>query len=457
MPAIDRPRGQPANQSSALVERMIARVDEIHKRQQLYLWGGGHGSFNDPNGYDCSGFVSSVLNAGGLLTSPQTTTGLNVWGKAGEGKEFTVWVNEIPGNPSDSHAFMTFEMDGGRKFAESGGSGNKLIPVGWREARSTNGFSPRTGSDEESATPGTPEGGVDLRTVEKLSKSTAFVTYIDLPGLFNNVESLALRGKKSLMNDQPLFPFVQQLAQACLRNIQSLPNGDFFAFYPDYFGGQNHRTPYWDIEDIEILSGQVDLTDDALATHVYVVGDIAGLYDGVNMFDRVQTNGIVTVFDAFAAGFMNPKDENAVQIGEDGDKPDEPPVSLDSPTLAEKHKAIAFLRKYGARPHFEEAPMVRSPYYETFLAYQKFSLMWSQQFNADFSLTFMPEIYPGGIVRFPQHDLQMYVDEVTHTFDYETGFETQVKFVAPADAKMGTRQNASAGMVRAGVLSTQAD
>lgn len=311
-----------------------------------------------------------------------------------------------------------------------------------------------------SSAPG-DDGGVDLETIEKISKATAFATYFNYPGLFETTESLALRGHKSLMNDQPLLPFVQQLSQACLRSFQSLPNGDFFAFYPDYFGGQNHRTPYWDIEDIEILTGEINLTDDNLATHVYTVGDIVGLYDGVTMFDRAQTSGVVSVFNAFMADFMNPEayaasvknseDKNG-QDGEDAKDENASEVPANS-SLADKAKAISFLRKYGARPHYEEAPMVRSGYYETFLAYQKFMLMWSRQFNADFSFTFMPEVFPGGIIRFPQHDLQMYVEEVTHNFDYETGFETHVKFIAPADAKLGARQNTNAGMIRAGALS----
>jgi cell wall-associated NlpC family hydrolase len=37
-----------------------------------YVWGGGHESFKSA-GYDCSGFVSAVLHAGGYLKTPQTT------------------------------------------------------------------------------------------------------------------------------------------------------------------------------------------------------------------------------------------------------------------------------------------------------------------------------------------------------------------------------------------------
>ena len=38
----------------------------------------------------------------------------------------------------------------------------------------------------------------------------------------------------------------------------------------------------------------------------------------------------------------------------------------------------------------------------------------------------------GGIVAFPQHNLQMYVQSVTHTWDYSSGFDTQAELMAPA-------------------------
>ncbi len=35
-----------------------------------YVWGGGHNGWGPQTGYDCSGFVSAVLHAGGYLSSP---------------------------------------------------------------------------------------------------------------------------------------------------------------------------------------------------------------------------------------------------------------------------------------------------------------------------------------------------------------------------------------------------
>lgn len=305
-------------------------------------------------------------------------------------------------------------------------------PTSWVRAAMSGEQAPTTGG--EGAGGGEDGGGPSAEDAERFGKAAAFSAYMELPGLFDTFESFALSGEKSLMNDKPLLPFVQQLCKASLRSFQSMPNGNFYAFCPDYFGGLNHRNPYWVIEDIEIIDGQINLSDDALATHVYVVGDIAGFFDGVDVFDRAQTGGVVTIFNAFLADFLN--------------KPRKT-VGSDIRTLKERDQAIDFIKKYGARPYYDEAPMVRSPFYEMFLAYQTFCLMWSRQFLSTFTLTFMPELYPGGIVALPNHGIQMYVDEVSHLFDYETGFQTIVNFSAPAALPSSGRQTVHGGMIRA--------
>jgi hypothetical protein len=40
-------------------------------------------------------------------------------------------------------------------------------------------------------------------------------------------------------------------------------------------------------------------------------------------------------------------------------------------------EAIEFVKRYGARPLVTNFPMVRSPLYEMFLAYQQFMLAWA--------------------------------------------------------------------------------
>jgi hypothetical protein len=77
-----------------------------------------------------------------------------------------------------------------------------------------------------------------------------------------------------------------------------------------------------------------------------------------------------------------------------------------------------------------------------FLAYQKFLLAWSRQFLTPFTFTFMPELFPGGKVGFPDHALQMYIEEVTHEWDYESGFMTQANLSAPAVFETGSNNEA---------------
>jgi hypothetical protein len=79
------------------VQRAIAAANRIHTRP--YIWGGGHRSFKS-KGYDCSGSVSYVLHAAGLLSSPEVSGSLAAWGAPGMGSWITVYANR-------THAWMT--------------------------------------------------------------------------------------------------------------------------------------------------------------------------------------------------------------------------------------------------------------------------------------------------------------------------------------------------------------
>lgn len=126
--------------ASRAVVKAYNRANAIDAKDQGYKWGGGHGSFNDSGGYDCSGFVSSCLHAAGLLNEPQATGGLDGWGESGRGKYLTVWVKET-GVPTQSHTFMTFTIRGRTRYAEAGGGNSSH--TGWHSPRSHAGFSPR--------------------------------------------------------------------------------------------------------------------------------------------------------------------------------------------------------------------------------------------------------------------------------------------------------------------------
>ena len=67
-------------------------------RKKPYIYGGGHGQWNDA-GYDCSGSVSYVLHAAGLLKISEASGQMESWGQAGAGQWITVFAN-------GGHAFV---------------------------------------------------------------------------------------------------------------------------------------------------------------------------------------------------------------------------------------------------------------------------------------------------------------------------------------------------------------
>jgi peptidoglycan hydrolase-like protein with peptidoglycan-binding domain len=74
----------------ALVQQMIAAANSIDTKP--YIYAGGHASWSAP-GYDCSGAVSFVLHAAGLLSTPEDSTQLESFGSSGAGQWVTVYAN----------------------------------------------------------------------------------------------------------------------------------------------------------------------------------------------------------------------------------------------------------------------------------------------------------------------------------------------------------------------------
>ncbi|MGH2890759.1 MAG: hypothetical protein ACRDNJ_14150 [Solirubrobacteraceae bacterium] len=82
-----------------------------------YVYGGGHSGWGPQSGYDCSGFVSAVLHAGGYLSSPQDTVSLPTQPgmESGPGQYVTVYDRALPGQ--SGHVIIEI----GGQFFESGG------------------------------------------------------------------------------------------------------------------------------------------------------------------------------------------------------------------------------------------------------------------------------------------------------------------------------------------------
>jgi hypothetical protein len=122
----------PAGAPQAVINA-IAAGNRIRKKP--YIYGGGHRRFED-KGYDCSGAVSYVLNAAGLLSSPMPSGPLMKWGASGKGSWITVYAN-------GGHAYAV--IAGLRWDTSSMGSGGK--GPRWRATkRSPRGFAVRHAS-----------------------------------------------------------------------------------------------------------------------------------------------------------------------------------------------------------------------------------------------------------------------------------------------------------------------
>ena len=104
------------------VKQLIWAGNKI--RRKPYIYGGGHGVWNDA-GYDCSGSVSYVLHAAGLLKTSMDSSEFESWGMKGAGQWITVYTNP-------AHAFI--EVAGIRLDTSAEGDPNPPPGTGprWR-------------------------------------------------------------------------------------------------------------------------------------------------------------------------------------------------------------------------------------------------------------------------------------------------------------------------------------
>lgn len=126
----------------AAVQAMIAEANQIASHHYNYEWGGGHGAIGVPGsgsghgsgpgvGFDCSGSVSAVLHAAGLLNTPLTSGSLAGWGAAGPGQHVTIYANPV-------HTYMSID---GHFFGTSGA--NPGGGAGWFPGSARAGFTVR--------------------------------------------------------------------------------------------------------------------------------------------------------------------------------------------------------------------------------------------------------------------------------------------------------------------------
>ena len=173
------------------------------------------------------------------------------------------------------------------------------------------------------------------------------------------------------------------------------------------------------IENIEMKDVRINLSDDALSTHVYVNGSTNNPLGGVSndLAGWLQSAGVATV-----------ENETLFQR-----------LKKVVPGKSENLTGMALLQKYGVRPLVLEFSSIQGQLLEFLLACQIFMQKWAEQYNTTASFTFMPELFPGMRVQLANTGIAVYIHQVTHSFDMEQGFTTSAQIMAPSSPNSGNQ------------------
>lgn len=242
------------------------------------------------------------------------------------------------------------------------------------------------------------------QTIAQISASTSEGLALTFPLVSSAVQAADFTGERALQNDVALIDWVKFMTTAAGRQFQTLPNGDFMAFYPDYFNW-SAETPYWIISDIETMDLTIDISDETMATHVFTTADSFSPNGQIDLDD--QLNSTVASIESLNTF------RDLVGVGPEFDP-------------------VAFMKRYGARPMTEEVVEIKNSFLQFMYGWMTFLKQWASMFYATPTFTFMPELYPGGLVEFKSKDLVMFINSVTHSFDRTSGFTTSAELIAPS-------------------------
>jgi len=247
-----------------------------------------------------------------------------------------------------------------------------------------------------------------LSTQGAISSSNAFNIQFTVPQFDTNSQQF-YNSPRGFITDDTLLNSIQQVCGASMRHFMSAPNGDFVAWFPDYFGMYG-TTPAVQIRDIEITDFRIYRSDDLVTTHVGISGDSTGggLGQSVTLADWMATTGIVTLQQSEIMQMLWGTSYTAAQFD-----------------------ANNFLTRYGLRPYVTEVPTIRSHTLEFTFALLTFMQKWCDQYESTIATTFLPEVYPGMRVDFVDRKIEAYVEGVTHTCSRVVGFTTELTITAP--------------------------
>lgn len=435
---------------------------------------------NPPPGLDCSSFVQAVVlrALGGLYGFQQARVvaeqrsicqiiplqeALNTPGallfngtqhveiSIGDGKN-SVGAHHSGTFAGVAGASAAYFTDGGLvprvTYAKVGGGGGTTTSSSGSTSTTAGGASSSIYTDPYSSTPGyNPNDPFD-----KLFGDTAWTPLTTSQQDEAYLVSQALTGVKSLLNDQPLLPYLKNLFSSSMRSFCSAPNGDLIGWFPDYYGLWG-TAAVMVVESIEVQDFSVTWDDSFFVTHQFTATTPQG-GAGQNGLDIATGNVSSQVPDAFDPLVVAQNLAYTRGI-----------ASIDIPAMmyamfkvdATPAQAQAFsawiYKRFGARPDFQQLPNLVGPSAEFFSAIYFFMRQWAYQYNADIPLTFMPELYPGMLIQIPDFSFQGYVNSVTHTFQYgpNGGFSTSVNISAPARLSAdGNSANVLIGLPSAG-------
>lgn len=311
-----------------------------------------------------------------------------------------------------------------------------------------------SGSSSDSSSTGTTGGTSSAAPASSNPASVASTAYFfanEFTQIQTSMESYLLTGDRALANDVALWNSVKKAVNSSLRVCSSDPDGNFLAWYPDYWG-KHGVTPHTIISDVELVDLTITQSDSEMVTHVFC--------PGVN-----QVGGKLPMGNMFTQGVVSIESNDAAVMSEASVSEEQGYVVSDtvSPILEKliyipegegwKYTPKEIYRRYGARPaktqslpNLSSAKLVEdvgenktaedegeAPEHILPFLYALYEFMWhwARQYQANIDVTFMPEVMPGSRIKVESLDIEFYVESVTHTMSYAGGFTTKLGTICP--------------------------
>ncbi len=391
-----------------------------------YQWGG-----TGPLNYDCSGLCLAAWSAAGAQIARDTVTQFNTL--APLPNDPTTWLPGdmvfYGGGPPSDYYDGTPTAPGHVKLYVGNNETIEALHPGTSVMRlpldmSYVGARRVTAGTSTAVSPtANAASGISVSSSGNTISASSFLSLWAWISNQADPASASLTGYRSLLNDVPLLPTIQQVINASMRSFCSAPNGDLIAWFPDYFNVYNTLSVI-QVQDIEVQDFTIQWSDLNLVTHQFAAGTYTPLAVGsqigglTNIANEITTGGVATIdFPALIEAVLNVD-------------PNDPTFTTDG-----------IYQRFGARPNFQSLGVTFGPQSEFWLAVYLFQRNWASQFAAQVPLTFLPELYPGMIMQLPPNPddpssegFQCYVQQVTHTWDLHEGggFQTQAVVTAPS-------------------------